>query len=145
MYSTHQDMRLMLTAVTQQRNLVAGQDLAVQRHLPHAPTDGMVRLWVRDNGLGLASENQARLFIPFTRLNQARVKGQGLGLSIVRRIVEKLGGRVGVESQIGRGSSFFFTLPGAVSPTTPITDKADRLFNAAKMTEGGIQALDEQL
>ena len=89
-----------------------------------AQPDGMVRFWVRDNGRGLASEDQARLFIPFTRLNQARVKGQGLGLSIVRRIVEKLGGRVGVESQIGRGSSFFFTLPGAIRPTTPITDEA---------------------
>jgi PAS domain S-box-containing protein len=106
-----------------------------------AQPDGMVRLWVRDNGPGLASEDQVRLFIPFTRLNQVRAKGHGLGLSIVRRIVEKLGGRVGVESQIGRGSSFFFTLPGAVSPTTPITDEADRLLNAAKMTEGGIQAV----
>jgi PAS domain S-box-containing protein len=104
-----------------------------------AQPDGMVRFWVRDNGPGLASEDQARLFTPFTRLNQVRVKGHGLGLSIVRRIVEKLGGRVGVESQIGRGSSFFFTLPGAVSPTTSITDKADRLLDAAKMTEGGIQ------
>jgi hypothetical protein len=55
--------------------------------------------------------------------------------------VGKLGGRVGVESQIGRGSSFFFTLPGAVSPTTPVTDEADRLINAAKTTEGGIQAV----
>ena len=106
-----------------------------------AQPDGMVRFWVRDNGPGLASEDQARLFIPFTRLNQVRVKGHGLGLSIVQRIVEKLGGRVGVESQIGRGSRFFFTLPGAVSPTTPISDEADRLPNAAKMTEGGIQAV----
>jgi signal transduction histidine kinase len=82
-----------------------------------AQPDGMVRFWVRDNGPGLASEDQARLFIPFTRLNQVRAKGHGLGLSIVRRIVEKLGGQVGVESLVGQGSSFFFTLPGAVNPT----------------------------
>jgi signal transduction histidine kinase len=78
------------------------------------------------------------LFTPFTRLNQVRAKGHGLGLSIVRRIVEKLGGQVGVESQIGQGSSFFFTLPGAASPTIPVAEKADRLLDAAKMTEGGI-------
>ncbi len=78
---------------------------------------GMVRFWVRDNGQGLTPEDQARLFTPFTRLDQARAKGHGLGLSIVRRIVEKLGGQVGIESAgvPGQGSTFFFTLPRAVS------------------------------
>lgn len=73
---------------------------------------GMVRFWVRDNGPGLTPEEQARLFTPFTRLDQVRAKGHGLGLSIVRRIVEKLGGQVEVESEAGRGSVFAFTLPG---------------------------------
>jgi PAS domain S-box-containing protein len=81
-----------------------------------AQPDGMVRFWVRDNGAGLTPEDQARLFTPFTRLDQVQVKGHGLGLSIVRRIVEKLGGQVGVESQIGQGSMFSFTLPGVASP-----------------------------
>ena len=75
--------------------------------------DGQVRFWVRDNGSGLALEDQARLFTPFTRLDPERAKGHGLGLSIVLRIVEKLGGHVGVESQPGQGSTFFFTLPAA--------------------------------
>ncbi len=74
--------------------------------------DGMVYFWVRDNGPGLTPEEQARLFTPFTRLDQVRAKGYGLGLSIARRIVEKLGGQVGVESEVGRGSVFAFTLPG---------------------------------
>ncbi|MBU0702917.1 MAG: GAF domain-containing protein, partial [Chloroflexi bacterium] len=73
---------------------------------------GMVRFWVRDNGPGLTPEEQARLFTPFTRLDQVSAKGHGLGLSIVRRIVEKLGGQVGVESKVGQGSVFSFTLPG---------------------------------
>jgi signal transduction histidine kinase len=73
----------------------------------------MVRFWVRDNGAGLPPEEQARLFTPFTRLDQARARGHGLGLSIVRRIVEKLGGQVGVESAPGAGSTFWFTLPAA--------------------------------
>lgn len=46
-----------------------------------------------------------------TRFGQAEVEGHGLGLSIVRRIVEKLGGQVGVESELGQGSVFYFTLP----------------------------------
>jgi PAS domain S-box-containing protein len=73
--------------------------------------DGMVRLWVHDNGYGLAPEAQARLFRPFSRLGQPRAAGNGLGLSIVRRIAKKLGGQVGVESQPGQGSTFYFTLP----------------------------------
>ena len=73
--------------------------------------DRMVRFWIGDNGIGLTPEDQARLFTPFTRLDQARAKGHGLGLSIVRRIVEKLGGQVGVDSEVGKGSVFSFTLP----------------------------------
>ncbi|MBZ0275501.1 MAG: PAS domain S-box protein [Anaerolineae bacterium] len=74
--------------------------------------DGMVRFWVRDNGPGLTPEQQSQLFTPFTRLKQVEVEGHGLGLSIVRRIVEKLGGTVGVSSAVGEGSVFSFTLPG---------------------------------
>jgi len=78
--------------------------------------DGMIRFWVQDNGPGIPPEAQARLFTPFTRLapknGKKRANGHGLGLSIVRRIVEKLGGQVGVESEAGRGSVFSFTLPG---------------------------------
>jgi len=76
-------------------------------------TPGFIRFWVRDNGPGLTPAEQARLFTPFTRLNQVRIKGHGLGLSIVQRIVTKFGGQVGVESEIGCGSNFWFTLPSA--------------------------------
>lgn len=69
-----------------------------------------IRFWVRDNGAGLPPEAQTRLFTPFTRL-QKRVEGYGLGLSIVKQIVEKLGGQVGVESVPNQGSLFYFTLP----------------------------------
>ncbi len=75
------------------------------------PLQGAVRFWVRDNGPGLTPEEQERLFTPFEQLHQVRAKGHGLGLSIVKRIVEKLGGQVGVESQPGQGCVFFFTLP----------------------------------
>lgn len=72
-----------------------------------------VRFWVQDNGPGLTEEEQRRLFAQFERLNQMRMEGHGLGLSIVQRIVSKLRGEVGVESEIGEGSLFWFTLPVA--------------------------------
>ncbi len=73
--------------------------------------NGMVRFFVRDNGPGLTPSEQAQLFKPFICLSQVRPKGHGLGLSIVQRIVEKLGGQVGIESELGNGSTFSFTLP----------------------------------
>jgi signal transduction histidine kinase len=75
--------------------------------------DGQIRFWMRDNGKGLTAEEQAQLFRPFTRLGQTDVKGHGLGLSIVQRIAERLNGDVGVESIVGQGSLFYFTLPAA--------------------------------
>ena len=71
----------------------------------------MARFWVRDNGSGIAKSDQAQLFSQFTRLDQVRAEGHGLGLSIVARVIEKLGGEVGVESEPGEGSLFYFTLP----------------------------------
>lgn len=75
--------------------------------------DGTVRFWVRDNGSGLAPEEQARLFKPFTQLDRMRAKGSGLGLSIARRIMDRLGGEVAVSSTMGEGSEFSFILPAA--------------------------------
>jgi signal transduction histidine kinase len=82
---------------------------------------GMIRFWIQDNGAGLSPEEQAQLFAPFTQVGSTRVQGHGLGLSIVRRIVERLGGKVGVESKgvSGQGSVFFFTLPAL--PGAPIS------------------------
>jgi two-component system sensor histidine kinase/response regulator len=68
----------------------------------------MVRFWVRDNGCGLALEEQVSLF---TRPDRDPATEFGLGLTLVQRIVEKLGGEVGVESEVGKGSFFYFTLP----------------------------------
>lgn len=87
-----------------------GQPPYLQLGADHQP-DGMVRFWVRDNGLGLSPEAQAMVFTEWTRLQPKCANGHGLGLSIVRQIVEKLGGTVGVESDVGQGSQFYFTLP----------------------------------
>jgi two-component system sensor histidine kinase/response regulator len=76
-----------------------------------ATPTGTICFWVRDNGPGLSPAAQAKLFTRFTRLDQTRAKGHGLGLSIVQHIVEKLGGEVGIESAVGRDCKFYFTLP----------------------------------
>ena len=74
---------------------------------------GMIQFWIQDNGPGLTPEEQDQLFQPFMRLHKQQIQGHGLGLSIVQRIVTKLGGRVAVESEgvPGRGTTFSFTLP----------------------------------
>lgn len=75
--------------------------------------ESKIVFWICDNGPGLLPEECARLFTPFTRFHQDKAEGHGLGLSIVQRIVEKLGGQVGVQSAgiPGRGCMFWFTLP----------------------------------
>jgi len=73
--------------------------------------DGRIQFWIRDNGQGIPPEKQPLLFTPFTKFSEVRVTGNGLGLSIVYRIIEKLGGNVAVDSQPGSGSTFSFTLP----------------------------------
>lgn len=71
----------------------------------------MVRFWVRDNGPGIAPEDQQQLFEPFTRLVPTNIEGHGLGLFVARQIIERLGGQVKLESTPGYGSVFSFTLP----------------------------------
>lgn len=81
-----------------------------------AAVDGHVRVAVSDNGPGIPVEEQDRIFERFTRARNAAaggVKGFGLGLTIAKAIVEAHGGRIGVESMPGTGSTFWFTLPVA--------------------------------
>ncbi len=73
--------------------------------------NGFLRFWVRDDGRGIPPEEQANLFVAFGRKSKVRATGYGLGLSIVKQIVEKMGGSVGAETEVGKGSTFWFTLP----------------------------------
>lgn len=76
-------------------------------------TGKYVRFWVEDNGNGLSKEEQEQIFLEFARVhpNKNSIKGHGLGLSIVQRIINKMGGEVDVTSVVGKGSIFYFTLP----------------------------------
>jgi PAS domain S-box-containing protein len=78
------------------------------------PRGGTVRLWIEDNGIGIAPEYQDRVFGLFQRLNPVEsFPGTGVGLAIVRRAIERMGGSSGVESTPGQGSRFWIELPRA--------------------------------
>lgn len=74
--------------------------------------DGEWRIGVHDNGIGISADYFEQVFLIFKRLNPRReYDGAGLGLALCRKIIEQHGGRMSVESELGRGSTFYFTLP----------------------------------
>ncbi len=77
------------------------------------PFENYVRLWVEDNGIGIPAEAKNRMFLMFQRFHRcSEYEGTGIGLAIVRKAVERMGGKVGVESEPGQGSRFWLLLPG---------------------------------
>ena len=70
-----------------------------------------IRLWLEDNGIGIAAQYHERVFRVFERLHGARYVGTGIGLSIVRKGVERMRGQVGLESAPGKGTRFWIELP----------------------------------
>ena len=73
--------------------------------------DGEWQFRVSDNGVGIAPEYQKQIFGVFKRLHGMSISGTGIGLAICQRVVDRYGGRIWVESQVGQGAAFYFTLP----------------------------------
>jgi signal transduction histidine kinase len=85
----------------------------------HDATEGRRRIEVADTGPGIAPDKLHRLFVPFDRMGAEQnpaVEGTGLGLALSRRLVEAMGGTLGVESEVGRGSTFWIVMPAAACP-----------------------------
>ena len=78
---------------------------------------------IRDNGVGIPPEYQSKIFQVFQHVHKARNRGEGLGLAIVRRIIERHGGRIWFESVPGEGTAFFFTLAPATAADVVPTEE----------------------
>jgi signal transduction histidine kinase len=89
-----------------------------------------VRICVTDTGLGIPSEKLAELFQPFNRLNaeNSGIEGTGIGLTITKRIVEMMGGKIGVESKVGAGSTFWIELLLNIVPEPVYTQQEEATF-----------------
>ncbi|MBI2706634.1 MAG: response regulator [Actinobacteria bacterium] len=95
-----------------------------------------VRISVRDSGVGIAAEHLERLFVPFDRLGaeQTETEGTGVGLALSRGLCERMGGELGVSSELGSGSTFWIDLPMAEPPAEPGTSL---LVDAPPVPRGG--------
>jgi len=87
------------------------------------PLEGMVEIWVTDTGIGVAKEDQDKVFQRFTQIDSSATRSQGgtgLGLAIVRELVELHGGTIRLQSKLAKGSSFIFTMPISTTPADPL-------------------------
>jgi signal transduction histidine kinase len=84
---------------------------------------------VVDNGLGIAAEDHSRIFMPFIRLANHDVPGTGLGLAVCKKIVKGLGGEIRVESELGFGSTFIFTISAGEDAQFPLAERSLRPYS----------------
>jgi two-component system sensor histidine kinase/response regulator len=130
-------------------------EVVVRAQLESRADDAVtVRFEVADTGIGIADGNQARLFEPFTQADSSttrRYGGSGLGLAICRQLVAAMGGTLGVQSEPGRGSTFWFTVPlrtahdRLVTPPRPTTGLAGRRVLVVDDNTTNLAILNDQL
>jgi CheY-like chemotaxis protein/nitrogen-specific signal transduction histidine kinase len=89
--------------------------------------DNMIRISIKDDGIGIRPDDQTRLFEPFERVvnPDIMIEGTGIGLSICKKLVQSMSGRIGFESEFGIGSTFWFELPAAIAIAQSSTGESD--------------------
>lgn len=108
--------------------------------------DGMIRISVADTGNGIPAEKLAQLFTPFNRLGaeNTEIEGTGIGLVIAKRLIEGMGGRIGVDSSVGAGSAFWFDLPEAeLAAAKPGTAPAEKPRTHGALPEGTVLYVED--
>lgn len=101
--------------------------------LSYKVEDDFVRVSVTDTGVGIAKDKQDAVFERFVKLDEFK-QGTGLGLSICRMIIERLGGEMGLKSELGRGSTFWFTLP-LTDPTVPAFEEKEKGISSETISD----------
>ena len=105
------------------------------------PRDGFIRLCVADTGIGIARKNFKAVFVPFSRVHSGMwtAEGTGIGLSITRQFVELMGGAIGFESELGKGSTFWVDLK--LADGCVIDDRLDEIHSLETNAEGKLKRL----
>ncbi|WP_110855359.1 sensor histidine kinase [Paraburkholderia silvatlantica] len=113
------------------------RDGRVEIGTAHAPpgVESLQIFYVRDNGLGIPEVGLPRLFQAFQRMHGNVASGEGIGLALVRRVVERHGGRVWVESTEGEGTTFYLSLPDALAVAPPLPGDAEQIISALERAE----------